>query len=48
MVQKPFAAHDDLIHAVSRIDDADPQIPQIFESQSTETIMEDFYEDVIE
>jgi hypothetical protein len=43
-LRHPFASHDDLIDAVSRVYDIDPQIPQIFESQSTESIMEGEFE----
>jgi hypothetical protein len=40
-LRHPFAAHDDLIDAVARIYDIDPQVPQIFESQSTEGLTPD-------
>jgi hypothetical protein len=43
-LRHPFAVHDDLIDAVSRIYDFDPQIPQVFEEQSTEGLPEDDYE----
>jgi hypothetical protein len=43
-LRHPFATHDDLIDAVSRIYDIDPQIPQVFESQSVEGLPEDDYE----
>jgi hypothetical protein len=42
-LRHPFATHDDLIDAVSRIYDIDPQIPQVYESQSTEGVPEDDY-----
>jgi hypothetical protein len=38
MIRHPFAAHDDLIDATSRIYDIDPQVPQAFEAQSLEGI----------
>jgi hypothetical protein len=43
-LRHPFAVHDDLIDAVARIYDIDPQIPQIFEAQSTEPIADDDYD----
>ena len=43
-LRHPFAVHDDLIDAVSRIYDIDPQIPQIFESYNTDGPDDDDYE----
>ena len=43
LIRHPFAAHDDLIDATSRIYDIDPQPPQAFEAQSVEGIdVDDF------
>ena len=41
-LRHPFASHDDLIDAVSRIYDIDPQVPQIFEDQCTRPIDDDW------
>jgi len=38
LIRHPFAAHDDLIDAVSRIYDIDPQPPQAIEAKSTEGV----------
>ncbi len=42
-LRHPFAVHDDLIDAIARIYDIDPQVPQIFEAQSTRPIDDDDY-----
>jgi hypothetical protein len=47
-LRHPFATHDDLIDAVSRIYDIDPQIAQLFESQSTESVLEIDYVELTE
>jgi hypothetical protein len=39
----PFAPHDDLIDAVSRIFDMEPCAPVVFESTATEAVQEDSY-----
>jgi hypothetical protein len=44
-LRHPFGAHDDLIDAVSRIYDIDPQAPAIFESQSTDSLDVDYEDD---
>lgn len=38
MINHPFATHDDLIDAVSRIYDIEPLAPAVYEAQSTEPI----------
>lgn len=38
MIRHPFAPHDDLIDAMSRIYDIEPIAPQVYEAQSTEPI----------
>jgi hypothetical protein len=38
-LRHPFTPHHDLINAVSRIYDIDPQVPQIFESTRTACLM---------
>jgi hypothetical protein len=44
-LRHPFGAHDDLIDAVSRIYDIDPQAPAMFESQSTDSLDVDYQDD---
>ena len=38
MIRHPFAVHDDLLDATSRIYDLDPQAPGAYEAQSTEPL----------
>ncbi len=45
LLRHPFASHEDLIDAVSRIYDIDLQPPQIFESHSTESLDVDYEDD---
>jgi phage terminase large subunit-like protein len=46
LLRHPFARHDDLIDAASRIYDIDPQAPEIHEAQSTESLDVDLDGDV--
>ena len=41
MARHPYAAHDDLIDACSRVFDLDPQRPEILEVGATDAILED-------
>jgi len=47
LLRHPFAPHDDLIDAASRIYDIDPQAPEVHEAQSTESLDID-YTDIVE
>jgi hypothetical protein len=47
LLRHPFALHDDLIDAASRIYDLDPQAPDVHEAQSTEPLDVD-YTDIVE
>jgi hypothetical protein len=47
LLRHPFALHDDLIDAASRIYDIDPQAPEVHEAQSTEPLDID-YTDIVE
>jgi hypothetical protein len=44
-LRHPFAPHDDLIDALSRIYDIDPLAPDVYEAQSTESLDDD-YDDI--
>ena len=41
-LRHPFALHDDLIDAASRIYDIDPLAPDVYEAQSTEALDDDY------